>query len=239
MKTTIKLLIVTCAVSFAACSSEHIVTNTPAHETVKASTLVGDLSGKHSDKLDAGSAIFDEVDKDVQDSTLKYVVQYIASHPERNFSTLANTRTSVKFIPVIEKVYSKEGVYYRKDRTHALCPSSDEKVYYWGEYKDRSKFTKDDNPGMYKANVDLFGQAFADEAVRRARAITWTISVYQPGGNIYPRIQYAKSHSDDGTFFILTVLSPWRNMDVCYFKDGKPFVCKKNDEGELYGRIIK
>ncbi|WP_303187653.1 hypothetical protein [Bacteroides finegoldii] len=37
-----------------------------------------------------------------------------------------------------------------------------ETMYFRAVYTDNSHFTKDTNPKMYRANVELFGQEFAD-----------------------------------------------------------------------------
>ena len=54
------------------------------------------------------------------------------------------------------------------------------------------------------------------------------------------KMDYAIQESDDGSFFMLksTTLYGGSN-DICYFKDGKPYICKKDDDGSIIGKELQ
>ena len=87
---------------------------------------------------------------------------------------------------------------------------------------------KEDNPYMYNGVKEVLGQEFADDMVRRYKANKWTISYSYTGGGLNDKIDYAIKESDDGKFFLLKTISPYGgSINACYFKDGKPYICKK------------
>ena len=54
------------------------------------------------------------------------------------------------------------------------------------------------------------------------------------------KMDYAIQESDDGSFFMLksTTLYGGSN-DICYFKDGKPYICKEGDDGTIIGKELQ
>ena len=99
---------------------------------------------------------------------------------------------------------------------------------------------KEDNPYMYNGVKEVLGQEFADDMVRRYKANKWTISYSYTGGGLNDKIDYAIKESDDGKFFLLKTISPYGgSINACYFKDGKPYICKKDDDGTITGKELQ
>lgn len=82
----------------------------------------------------------------------------------------------------------------------------------------------------------MFGQDAADKmvekSINRTEAERWEIMAFTPQKNETEKFEYAKKHSDDGTFFILTRENTYPH--ICFFKDKKPYYCWKTRQKELY-----
>lgn len=68
---------------------------------------------------------------------------------------------------------------------------------------------KDTNPkSYYQGYVEVFGKEAADKmvesSIKRTEAERWEIMSFTPQKNETKKFEYAREHSDDGTFFILT-----------------------------------
>ena len=121
-----------------------------------------------------------------------------------------------------------------------VCVDETIPTYYFACYHDRSNFKKEDNPYMYNGVKEVLGQEFADDMVRRYKANKWTISYSYTGGGLNDKIDYAIKESDDGKFFLLKTISPYGgSINACYFKDGKPYICKKDDDGTITGKELQ
>ena len=66
----------------------------------------------------------------------------------------------------------------------------------------------------------------ADNFVER-----WEIMSFTPQKNETKKFEYAREHSDDGTFFILTRENTYPH--ICFFKDKKPYYCWGANQDEL------
>ena len=122
-------------------------------------------------RLTLGCKLLSDVDRNIQDTILKRLASDIAlertGYKQGLFPYLKST---VKFVPtiVVSRTWKDMNEYAE------LFQMSKDIVCFYGQnekgetmcfravYTDNSHFTKDTNPKMYRANVELFGQEFAD-----------------------------------------------------------------------------
>lgn len=234
----IKLLaLLICQILFFSCSEQGIYVDNTSKQIVERNQLVT----QSVKLLTPGCNLLPNIDKNIQDTILRRLASDIAlertGYKQGLFPYLKST---VKFVPTI--VVSR--TWKHMDEDAKLFQISKDIVCFYGQnekgemmcfraiYTDNSHFTKDTNPKMYRANVELFGQEFADkliEKIRNARgAEAWSIGL---GGLRNEEVEFAKSHSDDGTFFTL-VRDRYSFPIICFFKDKKVYCCCKNNQDE-------
>ena len=110
-----------------------------------------------------------------------------------------------------------------------------ETIYFYAIYHAEN-FMKDTNPkSYYQGYVEVFGKEAADKmvesSIKRTEAERWEIMSFTPQKNETKKFEYAREHSDDGTFFILTRENTYPH--ICFFKDKKPYYCWGANQDEL------
>lgn len=219
---------------FFSCSEQGVYVNSTSNQVVKKDTVVT----RAINRLTPGCSLLAEIDKNVQDTVLKRLELNIArnGYSHRKGLSLPLVNSTVKFVPVVDSPMPLSTI---DDSDKILVPQKDftcfygqnekgETIYFYAIYKDRSNFTKETNPRMYKMNVELFGQEYADKEVEKLRNARgperWEIIVASPQDGIgYKKFEYARKHSDDGSFFILTRGKTYPH--VCFFMNKKPYYC--------------
>ncbi|MCD8319058.1 MAG: hypothetical protein LUC45_09635 [Paraprevotella sp.] len=189
------------------------------------------------DDLTAGGSLFHPFSAGERDSILKQVQSCELPSQGEHAGTRASVHDSYRFFPVIEAYKNEAGDRSFRPTKDAVCLDETQQTYYLASFSDHSNFKKEDNPDMYEANKEVFGQKFADEMVRRYKEKKWIVSFVSEEGNMYNAIRYAVETSDDGSFFALKPLE--HSIEVCYFKDGKPFICKKGTDGNIAGKALQ
>lgn len=158
---------------------------------------------------------------------------------KKNPAFTAQIKRDFQYFPVVEAFRENGKTHYRPSKD-VVCVDETIPTYYFACYHDRSNFKKEDNPYMYNGVKEVLGQEFADDMVRRYKANKWTISYSYTGGGLNDKIDYAIKESDDGKFFLLKTISPYGgSINACYFKDGKPYICKKDDDGTITGKELQ
>ncbi len=194
------------------------------------------------------SYLFGSVDRNIQDSVLKKVGLKSLQEQKANMTRGSGTpgkiyypiveQATVQFVPVIEipqallgiesqdslfMINRKIACFYGKGR-------NGENIYYTARYRDERNVTKDTNPAFYDATQKAYGQKYADDMIEKIRkrrgADCWKVSYYADNSIMFQLFEYARSHSDNGSFFLLTKGEHY--FEVCYFKDGQMFSCRKN-----------
>ena len=83
--------------------------------------------------------------------------------------------------------------------------------------------------------LKCLGRKLADKmvesSIKRTEAERWEIMSFTPQKNETKKFEYAREHSDDGTFFILTRENTYPH--ICFFKDKKPYYCWGANQDEL------
>ena len=65
----------------------------------------------------------------------------------------------------------------------------------------------------------------------------WEIIVVSPQDPGHKEFEYAREHSDDGSFFILTRGRTYPR--VCFFVNNKPYYCCETPQHELGMRLLE
>ena len=147
---------------------------------------------------------------------------------------------NIRYFPVVEIFKDTTGQTRYQASKNIVCLNETSHIYYGAEYQDRSKFKKEDNLNMYNGIKEVHGQKFADETVRRYKAIKWTVGKYFKDGKMSNKMDYAIQEADDGSFFMLKSTTLYGgSYDICYFKDGKPYICKEGDDGTITGKELQ
>ncbi len=82
-----------------------------------------------------------------------------------------------------------------------------------------------------------YGQEFADEMIEKIKIRKAPIvesDLFLTGRYHVSIIRYARSQSDNDSFFLLT-RGGGQYFDVCYFKGGELFSCKKTRANDVIG----
>ena len=177
-------------------------------------------------RLTLGCKLLSDVDRNIQDTILKRLASDIAlertGYKQGLFPYLKST---VKFVPTIVvsrtwKDMNEDAELFQMSKDIVCFYGQNEKgetMYFRAVYTDNSHFTKDMNPKMYRANVELFGQEFADKLIEKIRSAkgteSWSIGL---GGLRYEEVEFARNHSDDGMFFAL-VRDRYSFPVICFF----------------------
>ena len=152
-------------------------------------------------------------------------------------------KSTIKFVPVIDSpsrlylVKDSEKVFRIPEKFACFYGQNDngETIYFYAIYHAEN-FMKDTNPkSYYQGYVEVFGKEAADKmvesSIKRTEAERWEIMSFTPQKNETKKFEYAREHSDDGTFFILTRENTYPH--ICFFKDKKPYYCWGANQDEL------
>ena len=221
---------IACSPEVSTLQPQKVLTNNVTHHRTNVSEI-----------LTPQSELFTVVNKEAQQNMLKRMdIDY---HPTREDSlyldvymlksTPQTDYSSIKFVPVITGPHNAA----ERKRIPLLSPCHDvswmygkttkgENIYFKAEYTDWSKWEPDKNSEYYKHRVQETGQAATDALYRRKQNRTgpfrWQITYYPKGSFMYKLIEYARQHSDDGSFFVITS-GPFHYCKICYFKNGKVY----------------
>lgn len=231
---TIKLSILFIAQAlFFSCSEQGVYTDGASKQIIERNEKVTQAI----DRLTPGCKLLVEIDKKSQDTVLERLALNIARnwYDHRKGLSLPLINSTIKFVPVINSPMTRLDIDDSKEilqiHNEFACfygqNDKGEIIYFYALYNDRSNFTKDTKPKAYEANVELFGQEFADKVVRQTRNAKgterWEIIVVSQQDPAYKKFEDARNYSDDGTFF---VLARGKNYPkICFFKDKKPYYC--------------
>lgn len=239
---TIKLSIIFLVQAlFFSCSEQVAYTNGASKQIIKRNENIT----RAINRLTPGCKLLVEINKQSQDTVLERLALNIARnwYDRRKGLSLPLINSTIKFVPVINSPMTQLDINNSKEilqiHNEFTCfygqNDKREMIYFYALYSDRSNFTKDTKPRVYKANVEMFGQEFADEAVdkiRNAKGVErWEIIVVSPQDPGYKKFEYARKYSDDGTFFILARGKNYPK--ICFFKDKKPYYCCEAGQAEL------
>lgn len=187
-----------------------------------------------------GGSLFTALTEGGRDTILSKIRRIENQQKRKNPIFTAQIKRDFHYFPIVEE-FSENGKTYYRPSKDVVCVDETIPTYYIAYYHDRSNFKKEDNLFMYNGVKEVLGQEFADDMVRRYKANKWTISYSYTGGGLNDDIDYAIKESDDGSFFLLKHISPpyGRSINACYFKDGKPYICKKDDDGSIIGKELQ
>lgn len=186
-----------------------------------------------------GGSLFTALTEGDRDTILSKIRRIEYQQKKEDSTFTAQIKRNFHYFPVVEAFWENGKTYYRPSKDVVYV---DETIptYYIAYYHDRSNFKKEDNLFMYNGVKEVLGQEFADDMVRRYKANKWTISYSYTGEGLNDKIDYAIQESDDGSFFLLKTISPYGgSINACYFKDGKPYICKKGDDGTITGKELQ
>lgn len=173
--------------------------------------------------------LFDRVPSSLKDSVGK-------KFTKGRLST-RSIKNELTFIPVLRLIESNKAISFAKDTVNTLFYGPDEKglktLYVGYLNPDRSNYTPDKNSMFYKGVVAAKGQEFADRMVKSYKdtkgADLWNIN--RMNGVWEEEINFALTHSDDKTFFIIF---SGRIPRTCYYHNNVIKVAKKNSRsGEI------
>ena len=224
------------------CSEQGVYADSASKQIIKKDMVVT----RAINQLTPGCSLLTKIDENAQDTVLKRLELNIArnSYSHRKGLSLPLINSTVQSVSVVDSPMPLSSI---NDSDGILIPQKEftcfygqnekgETIYFYAIYNDRSSFTKDTNPRMYKMNVEMFGQQYADKEVEKLRNAKgtdrWEIIVASPQDGIgYKKFEYAREHSDDGSFFILTFRKTYPH--VCFFVNNKPYYCCEMQQNEL------
>ena len=192
--------------------------------------------------------LVEEINKNVQDTILERLNMNIAGRWNDSSLSLTLMKSTIKFVPVIDTpsrrylVNDSEKVFRIPKKFACFYGQNDkgETIYFYAIYHAEN-FTKEANLENYQGYAEVFGQDAADKmvekSINRTEAERWEIMAFTPQKNETEKFEYAKKHSDDGTFFILTRENTYPH--ICFFKDKKPYYCWKTRQKELYMELLE
>lgn len=249
MKTTNYLFLLSFTVAFLmACSDKAYVGNSDSVDKWK--------SESSSPKIKFAppapdSYLFRSVNRSIQDTVLKKAMMKVREESDeiatrttrgmnapRKIYYPAVDEATVRFVPVIDMPRTLLGLdaqdtIFRINKEFACFygkGENGENQYYIAKYRDRSNVTKDTNRSFYEATKKVHGQKYADEMIEKIRNTKevdcWKVTSFSQGDILFQLFEYARSQSDNGSFFLLT-RGGGPYCDVCYFKGGELFSCKK------------
>jgi hypothetical protein len=238
-----KLVIIFGTIIWASCSKNNLPgTNRNIQLKTNTDTFYSTLGRRPVPTPD--SYLFSEVDKSIQDTVIKRIQMDL--HPDiayyRERSLLVRNDippinfSSLKFFPVVEAPVDRGAIHDKKLLwicKEVAClygkTKSGEDIYILAVYKDWNKVPLDVSSPSYQAMVKFLGQEKVD-AVRRSLltrkdADCWDINAFVKGIGLYDEMDYARTHADNGKFFILE--KGQVEFDVCYFEHGRALTCLK------------
>ena len=187
--------------------------------------------------------LVEEINKNVQETILERLNMNIAGRWNDSSLSLTLMKSTIKFVPVIDSpsrlylVNDSEKVFRIPEKFACFYGQNDngETIYFYAIYHAEN-FMKDTNPkSYYQGYVEVFGKEAADKmvesSIKRTEAERWEIMSFTPQKNETKKFEYAREHSDDGTFFILTRENTYPH--ICFFKDKKPYYCWGANQDEL------
>lgn len=219
------------------CVNTSINLEEPSATTPKASPI----HALQAAALLPGGNLYTPITEGARDTILSKIQRYETRQKDKSGTVSIKSLQNILYFPVIEAFKdSTDHIQYYRASKGVVCLNETSHIYYGAEYQDRSNFKKEDNLYMYNGIKEVHGQKFADETVRRYKAIKWTVGKYFKDGKMSNKMDYAIQESDDGSFFMLksTTLYGGSN-DICYFKDGKPYICKEGDDGTITGKELQ
>ena len=242
------LIMIACSGILTACSTQNF-TEPSLHSNSEIQRDTSKVKVKVAD-LKPNSPLLAPVDKSIQDSVIKRIKMDLNPDVEHYRNTYQRVRddippldfSSLEFAPVITRPRSwityegDEPLWINKEFAYIYGKTeSGEDVYIEARYKDRRDAV---NSPSYKARLKAEGKEKADillkNLLNRSGIDHWDIVVVYSQGGIMPRyMDYARSQSDDGKFFILK--QGQHHSEICYFKDGKPVSCRGGSRG---GEIV-
>lgn len=219
--------------------SSCINTDITAEEPATIAPKVPSVRALQPKALLPGGSLFTALTEGGRDTILGKIRRIENQKKKKNPAFTAQIKRDFQYFPVVEAFRENGKTHYRPSKD-VVCVDETIPTYYFACYHDRSNFKKEDNPYMYNGVKEVLGQEFADDMVRRYKANKWTISYSYTGGGLNDKIDYAIKESDDGKFFLLKTISPYGgSINACYFKDGKPYICKKDDDGTITGKELQ
>ena len=231
---------------FFSCSEQGIYINNVSNQVIQKDIAIT----RAISNLTPNCSLLIELDENVQDTVLERLKLNIARewYSHRKGLSLPLIDSTIKFVPVIDT----PSLPSITDSDKILMPQKDfasfygqnekgETLYFYALYTDRSNFTKETNPRMYRDQVELFGQEYADRVIEKLRNAKgperWEIIVVSPQDPGHKEFEYAREHSDDGSFFILTRGRTYPR--VCFFVNNKPYYCCETPQHELGMRLLE
>lgn len=225
-------------ISIASCSSEMNLTTNEIRPSSRTATVLGSTS-----------PLLTAVDQAIQDSVSKRIYMDLNPDSERLIRTAQVRRkdipaldfSSFHFMPSIEVGVVNSASKRETTREDLLKKSKDfaclygtmtsgKRMYAIARYKDWSKVKQNIESPLYKAAVKKDGKDKIDSAFRKLQSRSgidcWKVHIFTEGDIMFQLMDYAYNQSDDKSFFILVYGKNF--FDVCYFKDGKAFSCRKN-----------
>lgn len=207
---------------FFSCSEQGIYINNVSNQVIQKDIAIT----RAISNLTPNCSLLIEIDENAQDTVLERLKLNIARewYSHRKGLSLPLIDSTIKFVPVIDT----PSLPSITDSDKILMPQKDfasfygqnekgETLYFYALYTDRSNFTKETNPRMYRDQVELFGQEYADRVIEKLRNAKgperWEIIVVSPQDPGHKEFEYAREHSDDGSFFS----DQRENISTCLF----------------------
>lgn len=228
------------------CSEQGVYVNNVSNQVIQKDIAIT----RAISNLTPNCSLLIEIDENAQDTVLERLKLNIARdwYNHRKGLSLPLIDSTIKFVPVIDT----PSLPSITDSDKILMPQKDfasfygqnekgETLYFYALYTDRSNFTKETNPRMYRDQVEMFGQEYADRVIEKLRNAKgperWEIIVVSPQDPGHKEFEYAREHSDDGSFFILTRGRTYPR--VCFFVNNKPYYCCEMQQHELGMRPLE
>jgi hypothetical protein len=247
MNTHKKLVIICCTVILTSCSKKELPDagrNGQLQINGHALSATRKLYVVKPYVLKPDSYLFSEVDKSIRDTVIKRIKMDL--HPDtayyRKKSLLAQPNlapintSSLKFVPVVELSSDAQA-----NRSLSICKevaclygktTNGEDLYISATYHDYSNVTP--RPELYQEMLKHTSKGKIDESFRILRSLRgadcWLISSAIKGSIMYQLMDYARTHSDNGKFFVLDEAQHYSG--ICFFEHGKPLECWKNTKDD-------
>lgn len=220
--------------------SSCVNTNTTAEEPAATAPKTSPVYALQAAALLPGGSLYTPITEGARDTILSKIQRYETQQKDKSNAVSTKSLRNIRYFPVVEIFKDTTGQTRYQASKNIVCLNETSHIYYGAEYQDRSKFKKEDNLNMYNGIKEVHGQKFADETVRRYKAIKWTVGKYFKDGKMSNKMDYAIQEADDGSFFMLKSTTLYGgSYDICYFKDGKPYICKEGDDGTITGKELQ
>lgn len=186
------------------------------------------------------SKLFGTVTLQVQDSVKKKLAKKSQAEVKELATRSTSTTNRHIFYPQIEQssiqfipILNWNGTEFSTNKEKVCFYGTNKQgqtIYYAGTYETwTDSVTPNTNRRFYDATVKTYGQAFADRMIRelknRSESDKWSLVSYADNSINYDLFEYAKQHSDNGKFFILTTGK--RGFHICFLQNNKILTCKK------------